>query len=58
MFPLLLIFFDWFNPTSQTCIITVDLHDSQFEKEKNNMFGVRTSIEESSHAFVVGKFFF
>jgi len=29
--------------------------NSQFEKR--NMFGVKTSIEESSHALVVGKLF-
>jgi hypothetical protein len=58
MFPLLLIFFDWFNPTSQTCVIIVDLHNFQFEKEENNMFGVRTFMEDSFHYLVVGNFSF
>jgi len=58
IFPLLLIFFNWFNPISQTCVINVDFHNSQFEKEENSMFGVRASMEKSSHALVVGNFSF
>jgi hypothetical protein len=45
------------HPTSQTCTTINDVPNFQFEKEKGNMFGVGTSMEESSHALVVREFF-
>jgi hypothetical protein len=38
-------FFGLIQSYFQTCVVTIDLHNSQFEKEENNMFGVRTLFE-------------
>jgi len=56
MIPLLMACFDRLNPTSQACTTITNVPNFQFEKEKGNMFGVGTSMEESSHVLVV-KFF-
>jgi len=58
MIPLLMACFDRLNPTFQTCAIVNDVPNFQFEKEKGNMFGVGTSMEESSHVFTIREFFF
>ncbi len=54
--PLLMACFDRLNPTSQACVTIINVFNSQSEKE-GNMFSVRTSMEESSHAFVVGELY-
>ncbi len=58
MIPLLMAWFDWLNPTSQTCATTTDVPNFQFEKKEGNMFGVGASMEESSCAFVAREFLF
>ncbi len=57
MIPPLMACFDRLNPTSQTCTIVNDVPNFQFEKKKGNMFGVGTSMEESSRALAIRIFF-
>jgi hypothetical protein len=52
--PLLLTCFDRFNPISQACATKIDVPNSQFEE--GNTFGVKASMEESSHV-LVGKIY-
>jgi hypothetical protein len=58
MIPLLMARFDRLNPTSQACTTIINVPNFQFEKKKDNMFGVGTSMEESSHVFVAKKLFY
>ncbi len=53
--PLLMTCFDRFNPISQACATKNDVPNFKFEE--GNMFGVKASMEESSHALVVGKIY-
>lgn len=54
-FPLLMVSFDWLNPTTtNTHITTIDVFGEDLEE---NMFGVETTIEESLHALVIGELF-
>jgi len=55
MMPFLMVCFELLNPTTinaSAIAIIVDVVGEEFEK---NMFGVGASIEESSHALVIGK---
>jgi hypothetical protein len=56
MIPLLMACFDRLNPTSQACVVVTNVPNFQFEEEEGNMFGVGTSMEESSCVLVVGQF--
>jgi len=49
---LLMVCFEWLNPSTITAITTVD--DVELELEKN-MFREETSIEESSRALIIGE---
>jgi hypothetical protein len=51
MFPFSMVCFETLNHTIETCTSTN--HDGL--EEKGNMFGVGTSFEESSRAFVIGE---
>jgi hypothetical protein len=53
---LLMTCFGQFNPISQACATKSDVPNSRFEE--CNMFGVKASMEESSHALVVGNFIY
>jgi hypothetical protein len=54
--PLLLIIFEWLNPTIQAhAIVIIDELVIEGEGEKNNMFDIGASMEKNSHALVVGE---
>ncbi len=52
--PLLMIVFEVLNPIVQACAIEV-VGFGDFNEEDNNIFGVGTCMEKSSHALVVGE---
>jgi hypothetical protein len=56
MIPLLMICFDWFCFVFEACVVNVDLFNFQYEKDENNMFNTRTSMEKFFNVLVVGKF--
>ncbi len=51
--PLLMIIFDWLNPTIEAIVPPFDEHDVQIEEEDNNMFGVGAFFPDSSRALVI-----
>jgi hypothetical protein len=54
--PLLMIIFEWLNPTIQAhAIVIANELVIEGEDEKNNMFDINASMEKTSHALVVGE---
>jgi hypothetical protein len=57
MILLLMICFNRFNFTFEKCVIDIDLFNSQYEEDENNMFNTRTSMESLFNVLVVRKFY-